>query len=348
MSDRGLKLGRVDEQRYPWSPGSATGIGSMPGTDPLETARVIAGELPGFPHLAELPGRGPGSDITGRAVALLVDMPAVVTVRGWQLAERAGLDRARARSALSADLDAMEEALEGYTGPLKVQVCGPWTLAATLELPHRMTKALADPGAVADLAASLAEGTASHVADVAKRVPGATLVLQLDEPALPAVAEGRVPSASGLSRIAPTEPEPLRERLATVITATSAYTAVHCCDSPGAFGIIAQAGADAVSADLSRLTRDAEDQLAEVLEAGLGLLAGVPAGQATSQDGAGIEQARLVAGLWRRIGLAPRAEQVVITPACGLAGASPEQARAALRACREAGRILPEMMEVGG
>jgi hypothetical protein len=38
------------------------------------------------------------------------------------------------------------------------------------------------------------------------------------------------------------------------------------------------------------------------------------------------------------------AEQVVVAPACGLAGASPAEARDALRRCREAARILPEMM----
>ena len=42
------------------------------------------------------------------------------------------------------------------------------------------------------------------------------------------------------------------------------------------------------------------------------------------------------------------APQVVITPACGLAGASPKQARDALRWCREAARILPELMEETG
>ena len=45
-------------------PGVATGIGSMPGTDPMEAARIVVGELPDFPHLAELPARGPGADIT--------------------------------------------------------------------------------------------------------------------------------------------------------------------------------------------------------------------------------------------------------------------------------------------
>src|SRR5215813_8676638 len=108
----------------------------MPGVNPLETARVVAGELPGFPHLPELPERGPGADITGRAAALLVDIPTEVTPRGWRITERPGRDSRRARSYLSADLDALEEVLDGYEGPLKIQVAGPWTLAATLEQPR--------------------------------------------------------------------------------------------------------------------------------------------------------------------------------------------------------------------
>jgi hypothetical protein len=164
----------VDEQqRFPWPAGSATGIGSMPGTDPAEAMRVVAGELPGFPYLPELPARGPGADITGRTAALLIDIPVEITPRGWRLAERPGRDLARARSMLSNDLDVMEEELQGYVGPLKIQVCGPWTLAATLELTRTMDAALRDPGAVADLTASLAEATAAHVKDVAKRVPQA-------------------------------------------------------------------------------------------------------------------------------------------------------------------------------
>src|SRR5579864_9751207 len=174
----------------------------MPGSDPAEAMRVIAGELPDFPYLAELPDRGPGADLTGRTAALLVDMPAEVTPRGWRLAERPGRDLARARSMLSSDLDALEEVLDGFRGPVKIQLCGPWTLAATLELPHTLNVAIADPGAVADLTASLAEGAAAHAAELRKRVPGATLVVQFDEPALPAVAGGEVPTASGLSRFA--------------------------------------------------------------------------------------------------------------------------------------------------
>ena len=32
-------------------------------------------------------------------------------------------------------VDVLEEVADGYQGPLKVQVCGPWTLLASLELP---------------------------------------------------------------------------------------------------------------------------------------------------------------------------------------------------------------------
>ncbi|MBV9092690.1 MAG: methionine synthase [Streptosporangiaceae bacterium] len=321
----------------------------MPGTDPAETMRVVAGELPDFPHLPELPDRGPGADLTGRTAGLLVGIAAEVTPRGWRLAERPGRDLVRARSMLSSDLDVMEEVLQGFRGPLKIQLCGPWTLAATLELPRTMNAALADPGAVADLAASLAEGAAAHAADVAKRVPGADLVVQFDEPALPAVTAGTVPTASGLSRLPPVPADMAAEVLATVLAATAPrYTVVHCCAAAVPFGIIKGAGADCVAFDLSRLRRADEERVAVAAEAGLGLLAGAP-GAAAEPEGAR-QIAERVSGLCRRLGLPPAAAgpQVVITPACGLAGAAPDRAREALTRCRQAAAMLPEMIEETG
>jgi methionine synthase II (cobalamin-independent) len=356
-----------DKPGFPWPAGSATGIGSMPGTDPAEAMRVIAGELPDFPHLPELPARGPGADLTGRTAGLLIEIPVEVTPRGWRLAERPGRDLARARTMLSSDLDVMEEVLDGYRGPVKIQMCGPWTLAATLELPRTMNVAVADPGAVADLTASLAEGAAAYVAEVAKRVPGARLVVQFDEPALAAVAGGEVPTASGLSRLAAVEADVLRERLAQVISATHEYSVVHSCSAAVPFGIIRAAGADAISFDLSQLRRGEEDQVAECAEAGLGLLTGVvpsvpvleddaarPGRAGPTGPGGGSAEARQAAErvirLWRRLGLplATAPEQAVITPACGLAGLSPTQARTALTQCREAGSMLAELIEETG
>ena len=321
----------------------------MPGTNPAEAMRVIAGELPDVPHIPELPDRGPGADLTGRTAALLVDLPVEVTPRGWRLAERPGRDLSRARSTLASDLDVLEELLQGYEGPLKIQLCGPWTLAATLELTRTMNMALADPGAVADLTASLAEGAAAYAADVAKRVPGGKLVIQFDEPALPSVIEGLVPTQSGLSRLAAVEADTVRDRLSQVLAATPAYTVIHCCATTVPFGIIQRAGADGIAFDLSQLRRGEEDGVAEAAEAGLGVLTGAISAVTAEPDGA-LQTAERAIRLWRRLGLplSTVAEQAVVTPACGLAGASPAQARAALSRCREAAAMLPELVQEAG
>jgi hypothetical protein len=348
----------ITEDRFPWPPASATGVGSLPGTDPLEALRLVFGELPDLPHLAELPARGPGADLTGRTAALLVDLPVELTPAGWRFAGRPGRDLNRARSMMSADLDALEEVADGYQGPLKIQACGPWTLAATVELIRSQDPALADPGAVADLIASLAEGIAAHMADVGKRVPGARIVLQLDEPALPAVLAGEVPTASGLNRLPVPEPADLETGLRSIISAARAFTVVHCCALSVPFGVIKDAGADAAGCDLSKLGRGGEDGLAEAVEAGLGILAGVIPATGTAaapEPPPASEAAQVVTGVWQRMGwpvarngaAGPQgmAAQVVLTPACGMAGATPGYARAAMARCREAARLLPELIE---
>ena len=324
--------------------------------------RTVFGELPDLPHLAELPARGVGADLTGRTAALLVDLPVEITPSGWRFAGRPGRDLIRARGLLSADLDALEETADGYQGPLKIQVCGPWTLAATIELARSQDPVLADPGAVADLTESLAEGTAAHVNEVRKRVPGAQILLQLDEPALPRVLAGAVPTASGLNRLPVPEPSDAEARLRTVIQAAGAFPLVHCCGPAVPFGMIMAVGAQAVSFDLSLLRREEEDSLAEAAEAGLGALVGaVPATAPDAAQRAGARPpdpgatARRVVELWQRMGWPAAsgagrgavAGQVVLTPACGLAGASPGYARAVLAHCRDAARLLPELIEEG-
>jgi hypothetical protein len=348
----------------------------MPGTDPAEAMRVVAGELPDLPYLAELPARGPGADLTGRTAALLVDLPVETTPSGWRFTGRAGRDLIRARGMLASDLDALEEVAAGYQGPLKVAVCGPWTLAAGIELTRSQDPALADPGAVADLTESLAEGVRAHLAEVAKRVPGADLLLQLDEPSLPTVLAGGVPTASGLNQL-PAPDQPAAEAgLRTILSAAGVFSLVHTCGSPVPFGIIHGAGAGGVSCDFSQLRAGDEDALAEVAEVGLAIFAGLlpalppagsePAGALAATNGDTKRRAAVpppaesvaerAGRLWQRMGWpvgrreAGRAgvtEQLVVTPVCGLAGATPGYARAVLARCREAARLLPELIEEG-
>ena len=338
----------------------------MPGTDPDEAVRVVLGELPDLPFLPELPGRGPHADLAGRTASLLVDLAVDLQPTGWRLVPRASRDGRRARDLVSRDLDALEGATQG--GPpstLKVQAAGPWTLAALLEL-QRGERALSDHGAVDDLTGSLAEGLRRHLADLAVRLPGTRLVLQLDEPLLPAVVGGGIPTASGFGRLRSPSRSRVREVLAAVLAAGD-DTVVHCCAQDPPLELISEAGAGALSVDATLLGPQHDEALGLAVEAGLGLLLGVVptlAGGGGSTDRGsdrdrpgrrGSDQRMSdpsgmldpIRVLWRRLGFDPDRlpGTVVVTPQCGLAGASPARARAALAACTEMARRLGEQPE---
>ncbi|WP_267244692.1 methionine synthase [Streptomyces sp. PR69] len=323
----------------------ATGVGSMPGGDAREAAKTVAGTFEEFPHLPELPARGPGADMIGRTVGLLVDLYAHVEPSGWRISDRPGRDTRRARSWLGEDLDALEEHTQGYAGPLKVQAVGPWTLAAAVEL-RGGEAALADPGACRDLAASLAEGLRAHLAEVARRVPGAQLVLQLDEPSLTAVLRGQIRTASGYRTHRAVDRQLVESTLREVGAVCDGPLVVHSCAPDVPFALLRRAGASAVSFDFQLITERDEEAIGEAVEAGVRLLAGVvPSADTALSDPAGSVMG--VRTLWRRLGLNPGtlAESVVITPTCGLAGASPAYARAALAHCVRAARSLADNPE---
>jgi methionine synthase II (cobalamin-independent) len=339
--------------------GAFTSIGSLPGTDPLEAAKLVVGELPLLPHIAELPGRGAGADMIGRTASLLVDMPVQLVPTGWRLASHPGHDLTRAHDFLAWDIDAIEQAAAGHTGALKLQVAGPWTLAASIELPsgHRV---VSDHGATRDLAESLAEGLRAHIEDVARRLPHARLVVQFDEPALPAVLTGSLPTASGWGTLRAVDRAVVRSTLASVLeaarTAASVVelassavsnpvpTAVHCCANDVPVQLIREAGADAISLDLIAVGGRLNDLLGEAVDADISLWLGVL--PALSGTGAPLfEQGRQrLERFWNELGF-PRsqmADGVVVTPSCGLAGAEPSYARRVLAALRDLGGWMTE------
>lgn len=329
----------------PWPAGAVTGIGSLPGIDPVEAARLVFGELPDLPHLPELPARGPGADVIGRSAALLVDLPVELVPSGWRVAAHPGRDLKRARDLLAWDLDALEAAAEGYSGVLKLQAAGPWTLAAGVELANGHT-VLSDPGAVRDLGASLAEGLRDHLATVAARVPSATLVLQLDEPSLPAVLAGAIPTPSGYGTLAAVEEPVAEQRLHDVLsTIDAAAKVIHCCAAHVPIGLLARTGVDAIAVDATHLGFEHYDALGEAMDAGLALWLGV---LPTSAEAISLDTGRApIERLWAELGFARRElpERLVATPACGLAGASPAYARRVLSLLRDLGSWLRDQSE---
>jgi methionine synthase II (cobalamin-independent) len=328
----------------------ASAIGSMPGADAAaydEAVRTVLGELPDLPYLPELPGRGATASMTGRTLAVVAGLDADLQPAGWRLtgsSGSAGLDHRRARSLLAQDLDAVEEQAQGFAGRFKVQVAGPWTLAATVEKP-RGDRVLSDHGARRELAQALAEGLGDHVADVRRRLPGADLVVQVDEPALPLVLAGQVPTASGLHRHRSVDlpvASALLEEVLGAVVAAGAVPLVHCCAADVPIGLLAGAGAHGVSVDLDVLEVSAYDDVATLLEKGAPVLLGVV--PSTDPEPVPGEKAVVekVLRFLDMLGFGPEdvAGSLVLTPACGLASASASWTRDALRLLRSAAASL--------
>ncbi|MDP5227212.1 MULTISPECIES: hypothetical protein [Arthrobacter] len=179
--------------------------GAWPGTDPAEATRALRGEL-GSPHaapLAELPSRGVGSDATGRSAALLAGLSADVQPHGWRLSWRPehtdSRDHRRALSALDTDVQVLADVAgeeEAAPGPLKLQLRGPISLAASLYL-HHGERVLSDHGARRDVAQALAEGVGEHLAAVRRAVPDVPLAVVVEEPSVTEALAGTIPTASG-------------------------------------------------------------------------------------------------------------------------------------------------------
>ncbi len=320
----------------------ASGVGSMPGQDYREAVRVVVGECPDLPFLPELPDRGAQADLTGRALAVLDGLGADLTPAGWRLTDSSGVDHRRARSLLAHDLDVVEEELQGFGGTFKIQVAGPWTLAATVEKP-RGDRVLADHGARRELAEALAEGLRGHVRDVRRRLPDAEIVVQVDEPALPAVLAGRIPTASGFHRhrsVDDPAASPALEWVFTAVTESGATPVVHCCAADVPVPLLTGAGAAGVSVDLSVLDVAAYDPVAAVLDRGGPVHLGVvPTSRTELTERQPVDR---VLRFLDMLGFDPDSagESLVVTPACGLAGADPGWARRALELCRATAAAL--------
>jgi methionine synthase II (cobalamin-independent) len=319
----------------------ATGIGSWPGTSVRDAVGQVREVLDGqLPHLPELPERGPGADLIGRTAGMLVELPVDLQPVGWRLVDRPGRDAQRTAALLREDLDELAEAFDGHTGPLKLQVAGPWTLAAGLWL-HRGERVIVDEGACRDLVESLAEGVRLHVAAVRALVPGAQIVLQVDEPSLPTVLAGRLPTSSGWGRLPSLDPQVAAAGLQTVLGAHDGDTVLHCCAAEPPVPLLRAAGPTALSLDTSLLRPRAWEGVAVAVEDGMRLHAGL-----VPTDGSRLRAQQLAddfVAAWRRIGMpSGRLLDVVVTPACGLGTRAPDVALAVLRAAVDTSRELEE------
>lgn len=326
---------------------AATGIGSWPGTSAREAAEVVVGELHTLPHLVELPGRGVGADVIGRAGAILVDIGMDTVPRGYRIAAGRTAVLRRARSLLEEDLDALEEAwekagLRGAGRTVKVQAPGPVTLAAQLELANGH-RALTDRGAVRDLTASLAEGIAAHRATVGRRLDAA-VVVQFDEPLLFSALEGRLTGVTSLTPVHAVDEAQAIGLLDECVAAADVPVVVHSCAAGVPWNVLQRSSIAAVSVDVSTLAADDLDGVGEFVDSGRTVVFGVVPSTAPETRPSVEEIAKAAVSLTDRLGF-PRSvlrERTGISPACGLAGATTEWARTAIGLAQKAADAFAE------
>ena len=303
---------------------------------------MIVGELHQLPHLPELPARGIGADMIGRAGGLLVDIAVDTAPRGYRIVARPGAVARRAASLLAEDMDALEEAWElagagaGRERVVKVQAPGPVTLAAQLELSNGH-RALTDPGAVRDLAASLAEGVSVHRAELARRL-GATVVVQYDEPSLFVALEGRLSGVTSLSPVHPVDENVAVALIDECAAAAGGEVLLHVCGDELPWKVLQRSAIAAISLDPRGFTDADLDGLGQFIDSGrvavLGLVPATVPGQRPSAE----QIAGAAASVIDRIGFARAVlgDRIGISPACGLAGATVQWARGALELAQRA------------
>jgi 5-methyltetrahydropteroyltriglutamate--homocysteine methyltransferase len=327
---------------------TASGTGSWPGTAARSAAEVVVGELgAAMAHVVELPARGVGADIVGRAGALLIDVAIDTVPRGYRVAARPGAVTRRAVSLLDEDIDALEEAwetagLRGSGRPVKVQAPGPITLAAQLELANGH-RAITDLGAVHDIAASLAEGVGAHRAEVSRRLD-TPAVVQFDEPSLPAAVAGRLAGVTTLSPVAPIDETLATTLLDTCAAAAGAEVSVHSCATALPWKVLQRSNIAAVSVDVTTLETGDLDAVAEFVDSGRAVVLGVVSTSTPARRPSAEEVAAAVVAVTDRLGFSRAAlrDRIGVTPACGLAAATPQWARTAIGLARQAAEAFAD------
>lgn len=234
-------------------------------------ADIVMGETGSLPHLPQLPERGLGSDLVGRTAGLLEAVNVDRGPRSWQMTSRPQILTRRTWDRWERDLDAIAEVWGEDVPRIKVQMAGPWTMAAAVELAngHRV---ITDRGARNDLYEALLMAAEDHKQAIARRFR-AEVVLQLDEPLVRDVLAGKLSGTTDFDTIRAVPAEVVHGALEKF---GAEYLNLTGIDPDWE---VARA-AKTVAVDLGRLkTAEHIDGLGGHLDAGFRVACAMPAGQ---------------------------------------------------------------------
>lgn len=310
---------------------------------------MVADLLPDLLAWPELPQRDVSSAVIGRTLGLL-DQPCNLGQDGWRLAASPDAAQRRAARWWRVDLDDFEELTQGHPGTVKVSLCGPWTLAASVRLGHpTMDHVIADPSACRDLADALAEAAVDLVGLLHGRLRR-PLIVQVDEPAFGAVLAGQVPTFSGLHRYRSPDPEDVLaswHRLTAQVRQVEGVQGVwlHSCAAGLDAQLARRAGFTGLSLDTRHLDASLLDECGLWLEEGGTLGLGiVPTDRV---EVASLDQmVRSALQVLRQLELDPDLldARVVLTPACGLGTWPAAEAGVVLGRLGQAAQLVAEQL----
>lgn len=302
----------IDADTVPFALGTPTGVGSLPHRDADEAVAWVLEALPELPAAPSTPQLDPREGMIGQGAwgipGVTVDVDGGLVVSPEALEPDAPLTSVGIEGPPFATLRAFVAAVEGRTGPIKVQLTGPATLAAAL------IDAGAPPSLALPIATNAVRTRASDLLDaVALSAPAAPVLAVIDEPSM---VGGPPPSVGPL--------EAVIDAISTALAVLEprAITGIHCCGSAD-WKALLQAGPQLLSAPVDADFGPGSAALAAFLERG-----GWIAWGAVPTDGPIGDSA---AHCWRelsarwcglvRAGCDPVRirRQALVTPACGLA-----------------------------
>jgi hypothetical protein len=317
------------------TPGLATGIGSLPHTDPVGAAEAVLRLLPDLPAAPQLPDHDPREGMIAQWLGALPEVTVApdgtCTLLGRsEEAPTCHFDPV-AHAGLLAFLDvAAGASASGGSHPqrVKVQLTGPLTLGSALE-------ALGMPTVRAFRRAAVlcrAWGVALEQL-VAARLPDIGVVVFFDEPALVRWRRGD----------ATLDRDAAIDVLSGALAAVESTTGVHVCGD-GDLGLAIEAGPQVLGVEVREDLADHALPLSRFLD-GEGWVAwgAVPTDRPVGESPD--PHWRHLAGVWcelSRRGCDPVVLRTrgLITPACGLAGYGASQAERVLGIAHElAGRV---------
>jgi hypothetical protein len=313
-------------------PGLATTCGSLPHDDPEAAVELLLETLPVLLAVPSLPNRDPAEGMLGQAA---IGMPGVTmrpdgyldvdvdAVSADGVGDGAGDLPDAAFGAALAVLDLL--AARPWRGTLKLQCTGPVTLGTAL------VAAGVAPRKAFPVAATAVQARArALVATARAKVPGAPLVVVVDEPSLGAATLGDAPLAV----------EEAVDLVSGALAAVEAHavSGLHCC-TVADWGAVLRSGPQLLSVpvDVAASVRAAD--LGPFLERGGWVAWGaVPTdGPLGPVDGGGTARLwRHLADRWHALadgGVDPvlLRHRALVTPACGLARHDITQATLALK-----------------